>query len=328
MSILPSFAVILAWLTVAVSCDVLVSSETVREAIVVPNAHVTDKTCDIITKSDNSLTLTADTPTDIYAACKILLAHEQAGDTPAHGVNLGRQAVDSLFMGGRSFLHPIGWAVQLFGPLLPPTAAQSDAPPIGDPTQPLPKSGAKSTVSPSPVDSAPTDKPTAKPTDSRGPVGSAATASAEAKPTVAASPASSPAPEPRTDNGEKNDNEEVVAVFAATVVNMFSNAILPAMFGLLGTLAGIMRSVVSKVRDSTLNPRDVRLTWSLLPLGTIAGLTVGLIIAPDAATTSGAAGKVLSAASLSFLAGYGAENYFAMIDNLLTRVFPTTPPKP
>ncbi len=121
----------------------------------------------------------------------------------------------------------------------------------------------------------------------------------------------------------KTDAEATVIDFAATVVNVFSNNVLPIMFGLLGTLAGVMRSIYAKVRDSTLSPRDHRLSWSLLPLGSVAGLTVGLIITPNAGSPGVNAGITLSSASLSFLAGYGSELFFGMLDAALTRIFST-----
>jgi hypothetical protein len=261
MGKLPRITIWFLVATVLLSCDVFICSETLKQATAVPNDIVNDITCNIIPSGDpNLLSISGTPPTPILAACKMLLAQEQIGDTGTFANEWGRQGVYSLFIGWKFFLHPIGWIVKMFGP----AAALSH-------------------------------------------------------------PASPPA---ACDTLNQCDREAAIAAFAATVVNMFSNAILPVLFGLLGTLSGIMRSVVIKVRDSTLSPRDVRLTWSLLPLGMVAGLTVGLIISPNAATSNAGAGFVLSAASLSFLAGYGADGYFAMLDAVLTRIFPTTPPKP
>ena len=116
-----------------------------------------------------------------------------------------------------------------------------------------------------------------------------------------------------------------VADFAESVVNIFSNNILPMLFGVLGTLSGLMRSITAKVRESILNPRDHRLSVSLIPMGAVAGLTVGLIITPNAGTLGFTTISSLSATALSFLAGYGAEGFFTMLDALLIRIFPPAP---
>ena len=112
-----------------------------------------------------------------------------------------------------------------------------------------------------------------------------------------------------------------------SVTNVFSNNILPMMFGLLGTLSGLMRTITVRVRESILSPRHYRLSWSLLPMGVVAGLTAGLIISPDAGSSIKGTVGTLSATALAFLAGYGVDLYFNALDTILRRIFPgsTTP---
>ncbi len=108
------------------------------------------------------------------------------------------------------------------------------------------------------------------------------------------------------------------------VLSLFSTYVLPAMFGLLGTLAAIMRAIQAKVRDSLLGPRDLPLSVLGLIVGPIAGLAVGLFYTPTGAETgpAGLAGAVsLSASGLGFVAGYGADAFFKFVDALLMRVF-------
>ena len=111
----------------------------------------------------------------------------------------------------------------------------------------------------------------------------------------------------------------------AWVLSLFSTYVLPAMFGFLGTLAGMMRAIQGKVRDSLLGPRDLPLTALGLVIGPVAGLAVGLFYTPSGATTGGTAGLSssvsLSASGLGFLAGYGADAFFKFVDALLIRVF-------
>jgi len=106
---------------------------------------------------------------------------------------------------------------------------------------------------------------------------------------------------------------------------LFGTYVLPAMFGLLGTLAAIARAVLAKVRDSLLGPRDLSMSLLGLVIGPLAGLAVGLFFTPSGAvgqSAAGLAGSVtLTASGLGFLAGYGADAFFKFLDALLVRVF-------
>jgi hypothetical protein len=108
-----------------------------------------------------------------------------------------------------------------------------------------------------------------------------------------------------------------------------NNIVIPTLFGLLGTMVGVLRSITSKMRDATLAPRDAKVASVAMFLGMAAGLTVGLLLSP--ADSAGALGKGLggaisvSAASLSFLAGVGAEAFFAFLDGIIANVFAAAP---
>jgi hypothetical protein len=112
------------------------------------------------------------------------------------------------------------------------------------------------------------------------------------------------------------------------VINGYNTIVIPTIFGLLGTLTGLMRSITTKVRESTLAPRDHMVSRVGMPLGMSAGLAVGLFF--NRADTSGAIAQTLgnnisvSAAGLSFLAGFGAEAFFTFLDGLLVRLFGST----
>jgi len=111
----------------------------------------------------------------------------------------------------------------------------------------------------------------------------------------------------------------------ASVLSLYSTYVLPAMFGLLGTLVAIMRAIQAKVRDSLLSPRDLALTLLGLSVGPMAGLAVGLYYTPTSMPAAAApelsGAVVLSASGLGFLAGYGADAFFKFLDAMLTRVF-------
>ena len=108
------------------------------------------------------------------------------------------------------------------------------------------------------------------------------------------------------------------------VLIMMSNYMLPILFGLVGTIASLVRGIQDKATQSILAPRDRSLSLIRLPLGIMAGVGVGLFFNPStiSAQTGGSLGLLtLSASGIAFLAGYGAEGFFRMLDLLITRIF-------
>ncbi len=106
--------------------------------------------------------------------------------------------------------------------------------------------------------------------------------------------------------------------FTRDVINALNSIIIPTLFGLLGTVVGLMRTITVKVRDSILAPRDRIIAQIGLGLGMSAGLAVGLFVSADKAPGDSV---TLTAASLSFLAGFAAEAFFIFLDGLIVRVF-------
>ncbi|KVP42732.1 hypothetical protein [Burkholderia ubonensis] len=109
----------------------------------------------------------------------------------------------------------------------------------------------------------------------------------------------------------------------AIVVSTFSNYILPILFAVIGSFAASVRGIHEKVQDGVLAPRDRILTMVRLPLGLIAGVTVGLFFDPSTAVmhVSTSFGLSLSASAIAFAAGYGAETFFSKIDQVINHVF-------
>jgi hypothetical protein len=133
--------------------------------------------------------------------------------------------------------------------------------------------------------------------------------------------------EPTTSKGTQptvsQDNpgsEQAVTV----VLAVYTNYVLPMLFGLLGTVAAAVRDIQGKVSHSTLSPSDYALSLVRLPLGVMAGLAVGLfftpstqVAIPQALGIGSATAITLTAAGLAFLAGYGSEAFFSMLDQLI-----------
>jgi len=111
----------------------------------------------------------------------------------------------------------------------------------------------------------------------------------------------------------------------SSLLSVFSNFVLPMMFGVLGTFVAAIRLVQTNVRDSTLSPRDLWNTVLSLPLGMVAGVAVGLFYspatAPSSVTGSSAVNLTMTASGLGFLAGYASQTFFDMLDSLKKNTF-------
>lgn len=130
---------------------------------------------------------------------------------------------------------------------------------------------------------------------------------------------------PAASPSEKIDAIDADNASIEAILSVYSTYVLPLYFGILGTAIGALRQMREKIRDGELAPRD---RWMLavgLPMGVVAGLTVGLFFSPTETTVAGittTAGRLtLSATALGFLAGYGSETFFSFIDTIFRQVF-------
>ena len=114
------------------------------------------------------------------------------------------------------------------------------------------------------------------------------------------------------------------------VIAGFNSIVIPIIFGYLGTVASLLRSISAMVSDRILSPRDYGSFRAAIFVGMVAGLAVGLFFNIGDASVDigkGAGGTIsISAAGLAFLSGFGAAHFFRFLDSLLTRVFPLNPP--
>ena len=100
--------------------------------------------------------------------------------------------------------------------------------------------------------------------------------------------------------------------------------VLPMLYGLIGALAFILRTLVWQVRNDSFTPKSslrFRLRW---PLGMLAGIAVGWFSAP---ATDGAVRNALTLSeeigtigpfALAFLAGFSVEVLFTGLDRLVS----------
>ena len=112
----------------------------------------------------------------------------------------------------------------------------------------------------------------------------------------------------------------------APVLLVLGNYVLPIIFATLGATVYVILNFYSKLQGSLLAPRDNILAWIRLVLGMVLGACVGLFFSSTdpAAISSGAglaASITLSASGIAFLAGFGVEGVFGLLDTLVRRVF-------
>jgi hypothetical protein len=107
---------------------------------------------------------------------------------------------------------------------------------------------------------------------------------------------------------------EDVLVNSKTVLAVLSQYLLPLLYGLIGSLAYILRTLSSEIHNVTFT-RGSEIRYALRwPLGMLGGVTVGLFF--DPADFSGFA--AITPLGLAFLAGYGVELLFTGLDRMVS----------
>jgi hypothetical protein len=106
---------------------------------------------------------------------------------------------------------------------------------------------------------------------------------------------------------------EVALLNSKSTLAILSQYVLPLLYGLLGSLAYILRTLSTEIQHVTFT-RGSEIRYSLRwPLGMLGGVTVGLFFEP--ADFSGLA--VITPFGLAFLAGYGVELLFTGLDRIV-----------
>lgn len=101
---------------------------------------------------------------------------------------------------------------------------------------------------------------------------------------------------------------------AISQLRLLNDYFLPAIYGILGTIAFILRQFSIRLRAQSLD-LGIFLNYLVrLPLGALSGIAVGLILRSDV-PTGGL--EDLSPFALAFIAGYSVELVFAAMDRLV-----------
>lgn len=125
-------------------------------------------------------------------------------------------------------------------------------------------------------------------------------------------------------------HDEVNWHWAAVLIAILANNVLPIMYGVLGAMASVARNISASTRDYLLSPRQLPLSLIQLALGAVIGAAIGLFLPSQTSSDSSAANWLssvyLSASALCFLAGFGVEGVFQSLEALVARIFNLAPP--
>lgn len=99
---------------------------------------------------------------------------------------------------------------------------------------------------------------------------------------------------------------------ANLLTGVIGSFVLPILFGVIGAVAYIIRSISDEIRNVTFSATSPIRHVMRVALGALAGIVVGLF--------GGLSNQLsLSPLAIAFLAGYGAEAVFSMFDGLIQK---------
>jgi hypothetical protein len=124
-----------------------------------------------------------------------------------------------------------------------------------------------------------------------------------------------------------------IEFLAAPVVKVITDFTLPFLFGVIGSMLYVLLQHYANVRTNTLRPIHEALAYLRVILGIVVAACVSLFItsyaSPPIQTSPGGSfgpttlvnSLTLSASGITFLAGFGAEAVFTLLQQLVDRVF-------
>lgn len=139
-------------------------------------------------------------------------------------------------------------------------------------------------------------------------------------------------PSRRNGGGGSQAGQNDIEFRISPVLLVWGNFILPIIFSFIGSAIFVMLDHYNKIRESILDPRDFFLAPVRLALGLVVGACVGLFFSaygPLPPSTSGAgpgaaaliSSLTLTASGVAFLAGFGVETVFSLLEAVITRLF-------
>jgi hypothetical protein len=116
-----------------------------------------------------------------------------------------------------------------------------------------------------------------------------------------------------------------LGISAQFVLNILQTYVLPLLYGWVGAMAYVMRSLIASVQNRTFR-REHEVEYNLRTyLGLLSGLAIGWFVGSGVGKENVAS---LAPAAISFLAGYSVEILFSMMDRLVAAFGTGAAPKP
>jgi hypothetical protein len=112
-----------------------------------------------------------------------------------------------------------------------------------------------------------------------------------------------------------------IRAVAGQFIDVLQKWLLPLLYGALGAMVFVVRTLSMQARDRLFR-KEAQISLVLrVFLGTISGLAIGWFWNQDTASTATAGGAMslstLSPFALAFIAGYGVELFFALLDKII-----------
>jgi hypothetical protein len=113
-----------------------------------------------------------------------------------------------------------------------------------------------------------------------------------------------------------DDRTQIIVSWATKVREVVGQFILPLLYGALGAVTSIIRELSISIRQIRYSRAFVVEYGLKIPLGALAGATVGLLIAPETLNTASG----LTILGIAFGFGYSVDVFFTLLDGLIGRL--------
>ncbi len=138
---------------------------------------------------------------------------------------------------------------------------------------------------------------------------------------TSANQSSSPLSDAIFDPSSFQNESASIAAIAGQIIDVMQKWLLPLLYGALGAMVFVVRTLSVQARDRLFRKEALVSLILRVFLGMISGLAIGWFwtVKPQGATPGGPMSvSTLSPFALAFVAGYGVELFFALLDKIVS----------